>query len=226
MPKTLRDDPVIVLGMHHSGTSILTEVLHRHGIFMHANMQHYESRFFTTTVDNEALMGGDGRWANSPIMSVAEVMAKVDVARALIDQEAYQRYVSDGYDGSSRWGFKDPRTCVLLPLYLAVFPHAQLLHIIRNGDDVAKSLARSRKKGVGRNLDRSHWKDLWRQHVDRAREYGRKHARYYEFRYEEFAKQPVVVTRLIFEYLNLELSPAAKTFLRDNVKSGIRKAPK
>ncbi len=42
------------------------------------------------------------------------------------------------YDG--RWGWKDPRTSLTLPYWLEVFPSAQLLHVTRDVEGVAKSL--------------------------------------------------------------------------------------
>jgi len=214
----LRDDPVIVLGMHHSGTSIVAEILHRNGVFMQANMGHYESKFFTRAVNDELIMGGGANWAAVPIMPAGDVMAKLAVARDLIERKAYKRYVQAGYDGESRWGFKDPRTCVVLPLYLEVFPKAQLLHIVRDGDDVAGSLAASEKQAVGVNPDRPYWKDLWRQHVDRAREYGCRHHAYYELRYEDLCERPVEVMRPVFDYLRLPFTSATEQFLIENVR--------
>jgi len=217
MTNKLRNDPVIVLGMHHSGTSILAEILHRNGVFMQANMPHHESKFFTIEINDELIMGGGANWANNPIMPVASVMAKLDEVRACIEGKACTNYVESGYDGLSRWGFKDPRTCVLLPLYLEIFPHAQLLHIIRNEDDVAASLAASKKKGLGVKPDFDLWKALWRQHVGRAREHGARHKHYYEFRYEDFCLRPVQVAKEVFKYLDVSFTEAAEEFLRKNI---------
>ena len=38
------------------------------------------------------------------------------------------------------WGWKDPRTSLLLPLWGKIFPNAQVVHIYRNGHYVALSL--------------------------------------------------------------------------------------
>jgi len=216
-PDQLRDDPVIVLGMHHSGTSILAEVLHRHGVFMQANMPHHESKFFALEINDELIMGGGANWANNPIMPVAEIMAKLAEVRERIAKRAYKKYIAAGYDGRSRWGFKDPRTCVMLPLYLEIFPNAQLLHIIRNKNDVAASLAASDKKGLGIKPEVEFWKDLQRQYADRAREYGRRHTHYHEFRYEHFCLHPIEVTQAVFKYLNVEFSGAVEQFLQENI---------
>jgi hypothetical protein len=40
------------------------------------------------------------------------------------------------------WGWKDPRNIITLPLWLEIFPSAKIIHIFRNGIDVARSLVR------------------------------------------------------------------------------------
>jgi len=219
MADRLRDDPVLVLGMHHSGTSILAQVLHHNGVFMHANMAHHESRFFTKRVNDRLIMGGDGAWARLPIMPVDAVMAKLEKARSVIRRNALEKYVAAGYDGRSRWGFKDPRTCVLLPLYLELFPNAQLLHIVRDEDAVADSIARGAKEGVGRVEDREYWKELRRQYVARARDHGRRHQHYEELAYEDLCASPVEVMRPIFAYLGLPCTVEVQGYVREHVRA-------
>lgn len=212
----LRDDPVIVLGMHHSGTSILAEILHKSGVFMQADMRHHESKFFVE-INDEMIMGGGGNWAKLPIMTVAEVMSKRDTVQRRIEKKAMQKYLATGYDGGSRWGFKDPRTCVTLPLYLEIFPNAHLLHIVRNENDVAVSLSTNTKKGVGRNSDPGFWKELQRQYVARARTLGQRHKFYHEFHYEDFCLHSPEVIRRVFEFLNLPFAAVTEKFLQDNI---------
>ena len=213
----MRDDPVLLLGMHHSGTSIVAEVLHRHGVFMGADMAHYESRFFTLEIDDELVMGGGASWAAVPILGVDDVLAKLDVVRREIESKGLKRYRQAGYDGRSRWGFKDPRACVTLPLFLEVFPRAQLVHVVRDARDVAESLAASRKTGLGLLENREHWRELQRQHVARAREWGTRHGDYLEFAYEDFCRRPVEVTRSIFDRLGLAWTSSVEEFLATRV---------
>jgi len=215
--RKLRDDPVLLLGMHHSGTSIVAEVLHEHGVFMGADMAHHESRFFAIEIDDELVMGGGAGWARDPILTVDEVMTKLDVARRAIDAGAMRSYRRAGYDGVSSWGFKDPRACVTLPLFLEIFPRARLVQIIRDERDVAASLARSSKTGLGRLEDREHWISLQRQHVARAREYGRCHGDYQEFAYEDFCRHPIETARPIFERLGMPWTDEVERFLSERI---------
>lgn len=209
----LREDPVILLGMHHSGTSIFSEVLDSHGVFMHANWNHHESKLFTRDINNEMVMGGGAGWVRDPIMPVEEVLTHTAAVRDVLERKARKKFLRDGYDGVSPWGWKDPRTCVLLPLYLEIFPKARLVHIVRNEDDVAASLSARKKKGVGHITDRELWKRLHRQHVARARQYGEKHGDYYEFSYEEWCMDPAGITKPIFDHLQLPFTEELRDFL-------------
>lgn len=213
----LRDDPVILLGMHHSGTSIFAEVLHRHGVFMQADMHHHESKVFTRDIDDRMIMGGGAGWTRDPILPVDDVMAYLDEVRTEVEGKALKKYVRAGYDGESRWGFKDPRACVTLPLFLQVFPNAQLLHIVRDEADVAESLASRPKEGVGLIEDRALWRSLHRQHVERAREYGRRHGDYFEFAYEDFCRRPLEVTSAAFAHIDVPVTPELESFLKERI---------
>ena len=142
-------DPVLVMGMHNSGSTALSQCLHRCGLFMVNNATQCESHFFSNYVNDELLMGGGTAWARLPIMSVEEVMSYRDtVGRFILDQWRID-LMQWGYDGVSPWGIKDPRLCVLLPLYLEIFPGAKILFIRRDLDDIAASLSHREKPGVG-----------------------------------------------------------------------------
>ncbi|MCJ7734698.1 MAG: sulfotransferase, partial [Anaerolineales bacterium] len=159
--------PVLVVGMHNSGTSILTEILHKNGIFFGANMQHFESNFFSIFINDRIILGGKGNWAKLPLMSVDEVLSFESSVGPFIKAHWVADYLQWGYDGKSHWGIKDPRLCVLLPLYLKFFPEATVIHIRRNPDDVAASLTGKFKTGVGILDDFAHWKMLTEAYTER-----------------------------------------------------------
>jgi hypothetical protein len=203
--------------MHHSGTSILARILHENGVFMQANMRHYESKFFTIQINERMILGDEAGWAQIPMMPVDEVLQHTDAVRRVVAKKSWRKYREAGYDGFSRWGFKDPRTCVLLPLYMEIFPCAQYVHIIRNADAVATSLAENNKKGVGIKSDRAFWKNLWQQYTDRAREYGRKSEGYLEITYEAFCTRPVDVVQEVFAFLDVEFTEKTRGFLQEKI---------
>jgi hypothetical protein len=135
--------PVIVLGMHRSGTTLVAEILRDLGLFQGRDAdlnEHCEPVFFVEA--NEALLRlGSATWdhpeafnelaRNPEIVPGLLPSLRVHVERSLVQLS--------GREGAN-WGWKDPRTVYTLPLWLKLFPDARLLYIVRNGVDVAASL--------------------------------------------------------------------------------------
>jgi hypothetical protein len=205
--------PVLVLGMHNSGTSILTEILHKNGIFFGANMHHYESYFFTNFINDRLILGGEGNWAKLPLMSEEQVLSYEESVGVFIKQHWLADYLQWGYDGESRWGIKDPRLCVLLPLYLKIFPEATVIHIKRNPNDIAASLTGKFKAGVGILDDFNHWKALTEAYNQRVDKYAKECLTYFEIVYEELCRQPRDQTKQLFEFLSIPFTPVAEKLL-------------
>jgi hypothetical protein len=205
--------PVLVVGMHNSGTSILTKLLHESGVFFAASMQHHESRFFSIFVNDLLVLGGSDNWAKLPLMSVDEVMAFRETVGPFIERHWIAEYLQWGYDGTSPWGIKDPRLCILLPLYLAIFPEARVVHIRRNSNDIAASLhERERIRG---GLDRSfeHWQRLNSEYVCRVIECSSRCHAYYEVEYEALCTAPHETFKRVLAFLDLPFTDHTQSLL-------------
>lgn len=210
--------PVLVVGMHNSGTSVLAEILSRHGLFLGVDADHHENRFFRNEVNEGLVLGGGDRWARLPLMEVEEVLAHTAAVREHLERHWRERYRACGWDGISPWGFKDPRTCVLLPLYLEIFPRARVLHIVRDPDDVAASLAHRRKRGVGVLRDADHWRRLALAYTERVRECAARHPQpFLEISYEALCTQPTVVLARVFDFVGLPFTEAARVYARERL---------
>jgi len=145
--------PVILLGMHRSGTSLIARLLDELGLFQgHTLQDDHESTHFLDVNDRMLLRIG-AAWDNpAPMRSFLEDdRARLYTARCL-SADLQSRHLK-GYLGLKRylqlrslqkldqaWGWKDPRTVFTLPAWLELFPQAKLLYIVRNGVDVAASL--------------------------------------------------------------------------------------
>ncbi len=133
--------PLIIIGMHRSGTSLVAKVLEKAGVFMGVLKDHnYEAMHFLS-LNQQSLWAAGADWL-SPCVP-PEQHWKVQAASALYKEHfklngklqslRYKMFPQD-------WGWKDPRNTFTLPMWLSVFPNARVLYIKRAPQDVAKSL--------------------------------------------------------------------------------------
>ncbi|MDH3229143.1 MAG: sulfotransferase [Alphaproteobacteria bacterium] len=151
--------PVIVIGMHRSGTSVVFRVLERLGVFAGWRLEeNYESRFFQRL--NRWIMDQAGsRWDYPE--SIQELLSSPEARAMILDrlENSLSGVESMEYLGirkwlrfrspchiPDQWGWKDPRNTFTLPFWLEMFPQARCIDVCRHGVDVAASLrARSAK---------------------------------------------------------------------------------
>lgn len=128
----------MILGMHRSGTSFLTGSLQQAGLELgkHNSWNPYNlkgNRENTDIVDlHEAVLASRGHsWDSPPAGKLVWSDAHVSRARSIIR----------GYDGMPRWGFKDPRTLLVIDGWKSLVPTIDFVGIFRHPDAVARSLA-------------------------------------------------------------------------------------
>lgn len=157
-------------------------------------------------------------WAKYPIMPLEEVSQHQAKFDKFLDKKLPTFFKKNSYDGNQLWGFKDPRICVLLPLYLHRFPEAQVVHIVRDAEAVAISLANSRKLDVGQEVDLEKWRRLRAAHVNRVREVMQnKEANYHELAYEALVQSPTPTLAPLLDTLNLTLTPELKGVIATDI---------
>ncbi|QOV87663.1 sulfotransferase [Humisphaera borealis] len=158
--------PIILLGMHRSGTSLIARLLDELGLFQgHELQEDHESTYFLEV--NDRLMKRIGAsWDNpSPAKGFLEDARALDLTVRCISTDLQSGHFK-GYLGGKRyfkqrslariegsWGWKDPRTVFTLPVWLSIFPNAKLLYIVRNGIDVAASLRVREVRELARRID-------------------------------------------------------------------------
>lgn len=145
--------PVIIIGMHRSGTSFLTDLLRDLGLFIGRFVQRNNEPFFFMDRNERVLSACGGDWDSPQVVETLlgeEDLCSLIAGRWAKDLESIHAMPFMGLHHYLKcrslfrlripWGWKEPRTTVLLPLWLRVFPDAKILHIYRNGIDVAASL--------------------------------------------------------------------------------------
>lgn len=149
--------PIIIIGMHRSGTSMLSRMLEQQGLFLgktKGKPENNESKFFRT-LNNWLFQQAGAHWddpaawhlwlANEQAReaSVNFVRGLLGTPRAIsyLGLRDYLRYRSPSA-WPRPWGWKDPLNTYTLPIWLQLYPQARVIHIYRNGVDVAGSLRR------------------------------------------------------------------------------------
>lgn len=157
--------PIIVIGMHRSGTSMLGGLLTDIGFFPGWRLQddgHHEALFFQK-LNKWILRQASAGWddpegvrhlldlpkARELIVDYLDLSVRSPRCAEFLGPRRYARYRSIPAL-QEPWGWKDPRTTFTLPFWLEVFPDAKVVHILRHGVDVANSLAIRRTKELER----------------------------------------------------------------------------
>jgi len=145
-------EAVAVLGMHRSGTSCLTGLLEQAGVFL-------------GTVATKSGWNARGNRENPQIMQLHEDLLGVnggswEAPPASVVWPAELRLVRDriirGHQHAPVWGFKDPRTLLVLEGWLAALPALYLVGVLRHPLLVAESLQRRNGFSLEKGLE------LWR----------------------------------------------------------------
>jgi len=149
--RLLKLSPIVVIGMHRSGTRLLVDILDRLGVFMGADRQG-DAESVAFLLINEGILHQCGAFWSEP-MSAHFMLEQPNVVEQLAGgvREALAAQL-EKYAGPSGWhrnpkelpafGWKDPRNTFTLPVWKQVFPNLRAIHIVRHGVDVAASLAR------------------------------------------------------------------------------------
>jgi LPS sulfotransferase NodH len=153
MTRGIGRSPIVVVGMHRSGTTLVVRLLDELGLFVGARTQmNHESVFFRRL--NDWLFHQAGASWDHPVPM--EALVRDDRVRGLaieylqnvVGTVRRTSYLGVGRavrtrsigDLSVPWGWKDPRNSFSLPVWHEVFGAAKVVHVIRHGVDVAASL--------------------------------------------------------------------------------------
>lgn len=146
--------PIIVIGMHRSGTSMITRLLEELGLFVGVRKDANHEAVFFNKINEWLISQSDAAWdhpepfhylvANEEIRGLATDYISRYLIRSprtvmFLGWEKFQRYGTP-LNLDIPWGWKSPLNTYTLPLWLDLFPNAKVLHIFRHGVDVAQSL--------------------------------------------------------------------------------------
>ena len=165
--RILADEPrpargaVMIVGMHRSGTSFLTGSLQlaglelgNHSAWNPHNLKGNRENLDIVNFHERLLAARDMAWDRPPEGALEWTEQETADARALIA----------GYEGVRLWGFKDPRSLLLVHGWQKLLPELHFVGVFRHPGAVASSL---RARG---DMDEQRALALWRHYNARLLE--------------------------------------------------------
>lgn len=148
---------LVIAGMHRSGTSLISQWLHRSGLNLgdkllgssQGNVEgHFEDldflRFHEETLQAHQLSGFG--FVHQPLSSIS--------AYEKAKMEGLINFKSSIYP---QWGWKDPRTCLFLDHYREIIPNAYYLVIVRDFNAAVSSLIQRDLRDIDQGYASKNW---------------------------------------------------------------------
>ncbi|WP_345969909.1 sulfotransferase [Sulfurimonas sp. HSL1-6] len=149
--------PVIIIGMHRSGTTMLTGFLSSYNIFMGNVVEQNGEAVSFLRLNEQLLHKCQSSWNDDKDITQCISKRKNEFVKLFKDTMNTSSFEKNFFgdhaldlDKNFSWGWKDPRNTLTLDVIKEVFPKAKFIHIHRNPVDVAASL-RSRERRFSLN---------------------------------------------------------------------------
>jgi hypothetical protein len=158
--------PLVLLGMHRSGTSLTVQLLEDLGVHMGTWLSRDAESVHFQRLNRRIYAAAGSKWAEVDSL-IGQMRSPAFVERqteatwcalcegrlpfrrsVLADFYGRELWAALGRGELLPWGWKDPRTTLTFPIWLRIFPEARWVHILRNGVDVAISIHRRSQKQV------------------------------------------------------------------------------
>lgn len=142
---------IFIMGMHRSGTSLVTGLLHKCGLYLGNNLLmgakdnptgHFEDRRFIN-LNNQLLISNGGTWRKPP--------AYIEWNKKIILK--IHNFI-DSFPENKIVGFKDPRICITFPVwYHLIEPEPiEVVFVHRPASEIASSLKKRNNMPISMGL--------------------------------------------------------------------------
>jgi hypothetical protein len=230
---------VIILGMHRSGTSVITAGLEMMGISLgnkytakgRENPKGYfenkDVRFF----NDRLLKFLHSRWDN-PLFDGRKALDSCEGKMLTVWHDEAHEIFLNNFLGKTIWALKDPRMCQLLPFWISVFErngfdsdNTLYVHVVRNPLEVALSQQQRHKTNpnfhfLGGDLYQTVL--LWlSSHFQALREVNSDHNMAIAF--DDILDNPALQIARLSEFLGIEVTEqSTKEYLSSFLEKGLK----
>lgn len=209
------EHPIFIIGVHRSGTTLLRYMLNSHpNIYIppesdfiprfflnipHKILSKREINKFLTIIFSKYRFVRE--WKGEP--PNIDIFLKIEVTPRVFLNTLYSLYAQQ--NNAQRWGDKTPIYCNYVNLIDTIFPESQIIHILRDGRDVALSML-DKWGNKDFHIDIYFTARNWVSRINQARTSGVRlgNNRYMEIYYENLVENPDYELRKICTFLGEE----------------------
>ncbi len=224
--------PTLIIGMHRSGTTILSKCLEAGGWFGGWRKENNNESTFYLRLNEWILQNFCIDW-ESPKSIDEHIDSIFNVIEPYVRrvENSFLFYEYIGFKKNQQkkwhWGFKDPRSSLTIPFWSRYYGKTKIVHIRRDGIDVAKSLISRKNKYQERvnpslpkvikkilfkekvfpnmkPFDINHAIDLWYEYEIVCQNYS-SDCQILSLTYENLIEIPDVILNQIFDFMEIDI---------------------
>lgn len=122
----------VVLGMHKSGTTLAAQILHHSGINMGENLENGASYDQGNQYERESTWRLNEDILRAHYQRSIDIRLPANLQLSPSQRDRMRQIIASANQQYTHWGFKDPRTCLVYPLWASELPEHRLIVIYRD----------------------------------------------------------------------------------------------
>ena len=152
--------PIIITGMHRSGTSLLSRIIEYNSVFFGSYKDINNESIYFQNINKWLMSINSSSWDNpsSFLDSINTDNFKINTKKLglIINGKSNFKYFGlkniiinkNFFTYNNLWGWKDPRNIFTLPFWFELFPNSKVIIVSRHPFDVVNSLLKREKNNI------------------------------------------------------------------------------